>query len=287
MRHSALLVRLLAVALTALAAWRLPGTGYWLPLVFALGLGHYALGYYYSRHRIVALARRPDAVMLAVTTVGLGALLYWSGFSLIILFGLHHALNEGYFRRRSENAEIADTLSPGRALLHFLSYLVILGGSLPLRGLPVAALYIALALAVLYYLYQLWRLPQRGSLWQSHQVELLSLVFVGISLWVNISFLQVVLYHFILWTLLPLPDIFARSKAETARYLALTVSVTGLFLMVSPVGLGGHYQGLVGLFASQFYFWSYLHITTSFVLSDCHPRWITQPLQSAAPVSSG
>ncbi|MBU2886214.1 hypothetical protein KO507_10615 [Gilvimarinus agarilyticus] len=143
--------------------------------------------------------------MLGVTTLGLGVLLFESGFSLIILFGIHHALNEAY-GKRVESPAAAKALAPVRALLHLLCYLIILRTSLSFHTLSIEVLGTGLALTVIYYVYSLNRQPRTASPWSQHQVEALSLLAVGLSIFVNINFLQVVLFHFILWAFIPMPS---------------------------------------------------------------------------------
>ena len=110
---------------------------------------------------------------------------------------------------------------------------------------------------------------------QTYRYECLMIFAVIASLFVSITFLQVVLYHFLTWAILPIPALKARGDGHLTQYAGLSVAITGLFLIFSIPGLTS-YSVSQGLLMDQFYLWSYIHITASMALSATHPDWIVQ-----------
>jgi hypothetical protein len=106
-------------------------------------------------------------------------------------------------------------------------------------------------------------------------VEWLVLAVVGLSLLVKISFLQMVMYHFVLWTIIPVPVLRAAGTHKLIEYALLSFGTLDLFAALTITQLGSNLVPLSAVY-SQFYFWSYVHITASFALSAAHPDWIVQ-----------
>lgn len=214
--------------------------------------------------------------MVGASLAVISSLLYCSSFSLIIFFGIHHALNESYLRRDSDEH---GNLAPARSFLHFFAFMVILRGNNDYRSLPSEVLWSLFALSALYYFCLVVKSSGVSGIVRQSAIEWFSLAAVVASIFVTITFLQLVLYHFVLWSLLPVKALYARGKQALLQYSILTIAITGLFLIISPIGIGAYYLNN-NPFITQFYFWSYMHITCSFALSDSHPQWVRQVFQT-------
>jgi len=235
------------------------------------------MAFYYSKRQCVALAGPDPHLFALISLVLLTALMVFSEASLLLYFGAHHALNEGYLWRplRTEDARLGRTLSAIRALLHFFLYAFILRHSAELNTVPELFLVFALLLCYALLFYKLLR-HARMDWWRLlsySRFEILALGIAGLSLFIDISFLQMVIYHFILWTLYPLRSIAGQGAGQVLSYAGLTASCLGFFLLLSPLGLFA-YSLSNSLFYQQFYLWSYIHISASFALSNANPAWI-------------
>ncbi len=275
-----LATRCSAIAIT-FALVSLLGSGrYWVGLVISFGLAHYLLSFYYATGRMRNLVASPT---LALPLVSLGLLLlvvYFLEFPLEIYFGIHHACNEGYLRRyhRQANAAADRQLAAFRTLFHLAAYMCILRYNAYVGQVPEVWLWLFLGVSGVLYARQLMVTNQslQGlSRLKDSSVEWLMLGVVGLSLLVKITFLQMVMYHFVLWTIVPVPVLRAAGTHKLIEYALLSVGVLGLFAALTITQLGSSLVPLSSVY-SQFYFWSYVHITASFALSAAHPDWIVQ-----------
>jgi hypothetical protein len=280
--------RLASVVLTAVLFSLLSKTSFvW--VTYSLGFSHYALSLHYSRDQVMGLARRGVALPM-VLLVSLGAGLYWTRFSLLAYFAIHHAFNEGYLLRDSTPSRDtrAAQFRGSAALLHLCLYLVLLRHEpeLPFTGaaLPLALLLVSYAVFGV-CLVRLRPLTTGTDIVQSCAFEVIALGLVVASFYTRFTFLQLVLYHFILWALLPLEKMRVRGIPHFAEYVGLQVLVTAAFVALSPIGLHWTRANPVS-FAQQFILWSYIHITASFALSRAHPDWIIRWFQPR-PRSAG
>ena len=275
-----LTTRCRAIAITVALVWLLGSDRYWVGLVISFGLAHYLLSFYYAAGRIRGLIVSP---MLALPLISLGLLLlvvYFLKFPLPIYFGVHHACNEGYLRRyhRQANGTADPQLPAFRTLFHLAAYLCILRHDAYVGQVPEGWLWLFLTVSGLLYARQLLIANQslQGlSRLKDSSVEWLMLAVVGLSLLVKISFLQMVMYHFVLWTIVPIPVLRAAGTHKLVEYALLSVGSLGLFAALTISQLGSNLVPL-SLVYSQFYFWSYVHITASFALSASHPDWIVK-----------
>jgi hypothetical protein len=98
----------------------------------------------------------------------------------------------------------------------------------------------------------------------------------------RIRFLDLVMYHFVLWTIWPAFKLRNHGLGSVAAYAVGTAGVALLFILLSPIGFRFYF--LPGsLYLNNFYPCSYLHITTSFALSTAQPYWITRLFQVPEP----
>lgn len=270
-------VRLACAAATAVICLR------WreFPLVFvaatySLGFAHYLLALRYSAGQIRQIADAPVQLLSLLGLALFGVALYQFDFPLFIYFGLHHALNEAYLRRAAAAAPaVLSGVDAPAAAFHALAYLAILRWSPELAGIDPGWIWVGFAAATALLARALWplraRLPGRQLL-ALCAPEIAAVALLVLSLFVRVTFLQLVFYHFAIWAVLPVERIRARGAAALGEYGALSVAMLGLFLLLSPLGPPPTRIG-TARFTELFLVASYLHITLSFALSDAHPRW--------------
>lgn len=269
-----------SVIITSLLVVLVTNYDHWVSLVIGFGFAHYLLSFYYARAGIrAAVTQLPMLVPLA-SLCALLVVVYFLGFPLEIYFGIHHACNEGYLRRNNSQGQGSDPeqLKAARTLLHLAAYLCILRFDPMVSQLPAAFLWSFLVIAAVIYLVAFLAAravapPGRAGLLGESGVELVALLMVGVSFLTQITFLQVVMYHFVLWTIAPIPAIRERGMNQLAEYVLLTAGSLLFFIALIMSQLFSSYLSL-SFFYSQFIIWSYIHITTSFALSSSHPQWI-------------
>lgn len=253
---------------------------YWLAAVIGLGFTHYALSFYYARSRITALATNPASALPVLSLGGLFCVVYFLEFPLEVYFGIHHAFNEAYLKRYGEKSGAAqESMAPYRCLLHLAAYFCVLRNDTHLSQFPAGLLWGFIAVScVLYGLKAKASQVDRrfNALVTDHCVEVSLLVAVAVSCFVEINFLQVVMYHFVLWTLLPLPMMRRRGGGHLEQYLLLTGATLALIFGALLLVPAGKLSAVLVVALSQFYLWSYLHISASMALSSAHPNWIVK-----------
>lgn len=277
--------RALALLATVTAAASIADTSLWLAAVIAFGLSHYLLSFYYAAPQIKFLFTSPSHQLPGVTLLVTGLVLYFTKFPLAIFFALHHGFNEGYLRNskaRSENS-VTESVRAARALLHGLGYLVVVRHEVVLRNIPEMLLWLGFAMAAAFY----WRavrankhLPQASAAGSSSP-ELLLAIAVLLSLYIEISWLHVVFYHFALWALHPVAGLSIKGSAAMTEYVALTIGSLVGFFVLATTKLASDVLDMA-FWYGQFYFWSYVHIATSLALSKAHPAWIVRLFQPQA-----
>ena len=253
----------------------------WFTLVASLGFSHYLLAFYYSKQQFLVLARAEQYRFALFALVLLTGLMYFSQASLPLYFGVHHALNEGYLWRstRTKDAAQEQVLSASRTLLHFVLYAFILRDNSALNAVPDAFWACALLLCYGLLFYTLLRrfAAEAGPDWPAvirySRFEIVALGVAGLSLLIDITFLQLVVYHFILWTLYPLRSRLTQGPVQALNYIGVTIICFAFFLLLSPLGLFA-YSLNNSMFYQQFYLWSYIHISASFALSGANPSWV-------------
>ena len=269
------LASILAAAIVVAGA---PDTKTWLSVAFALGFAHYLLSILYSGRQIRQLFEQPQ-VIVPLLWIGLvGAALYLLKFPLILYFAFHHAFNTAYILNDTikKDDELVRAFRGSSVWLHLFIYLVLLRSNSPLDNLAPGALFAGVAVGYIVFFYYLYRLRTRldaRSLIENCGFELLSIGAIAASFYFDFKFLQVVLYHFIFWAFYPAWKLAHGGIPRLARYLALTGACIAFFWAVSPIGLVS-YRLIGSPFEEQFYLWSYIHITTSLMLSNAHPAWI-------------
>jgi hypothetical protein len=288
------LMRIASILIVLLVSIKAPNNRTWVALVYSFGFTHYLMALIYSKRQFGEFLAQPLALLSLLSISLFGAGLYLFQFPLLVFFAVHHAFNEAYVLKNtipSDNQTVR-AFRASAALLHLFLYFVLLRHtrSIGVVDLSVAytsfargdilnarLLWVGLALSYMiffHYLYQIRSFLNSRSLIENCAFELLGLVAVVASFYVNFKFLQIVFFHFVFWSLFPLPRIFASGSKGLVVYLGVTTLVTGLFLLLSPIGGSAGYSFSSPMFQEQFKIWSYIHITSSFMLSNAHPSWI-------------
>ena len=277
--------RALALLATVTAAASITDNSLWLAAVVAFGLSHYVLSFYYAAPQIKFLVTSPAHQLSGVTLLVAGSVLYLTKFPLAIFFALHHAFNEGYLRRSTAPSEgsVTESVGAARALLHGLGFMVVIRHEAALRNIPEMLLWLGFAMAAAFY----WRAVSadkdvpHASVAGSSSPEVLLFLVVLLSLQMEISWLQVVFYHFALWAIHPIAGLSKKGSAAMTEYVALTIgSLIGFFVMTTTK-LASDFLDMA-FWYGQFLFWSYVHIATSLALSKAHPAWIVRLFQPQA-----
>ena len=278
--HSGL--RLSAVFLTLAAALlTLKHYTFWLTFVYGFGLCHYFLSYVYSSRQIRQILHDPSSWLPFSATILLGASLYFGKFPLLIYFGVHHAFNEVYLLDRTLPTETRGrirSLRTAGVFLNAFAYLFILRGRAEMQGIPHSFLLAGLLISSVCFAWVLYRssgLLNKDEMIDNCFLEICYLPLIAASFFIKLTLTHFVCYHILFWAIYPVPK-FSRSGANSLRlYLAATFLALLPIYLFSPYGIV-RYPLPGSFFDHQFYFWSYVHITTSFALSSAHPAWIAR-----------
>lgn len=259
----------------------------WVWATYSFGFAHYLLALRYSGGPLRQVLDAPTQVLSLIGLLLLGIAFYQTDLPLILYFGAHHALNEAYARRSLVSApRVAAGMAgpPARfdargaayaAAFHALAYLTVLRWSPELAPVDPHWIWIGLSVTGFLVARVVWQLRRRVAGRQLLDLcapELTSAALVVLSLFIHVTFLQVVFFHFLLWAVLPIDRIRQRGTAALGEYAALSGATIGVFLVLSPLGPAPLRIG-AGRFTELFLLLSYLHITLSFALSDAHPGW--------------
>lgn len=249
---------------------------------YSIGFSHYLLALVYARSPIAAVAsdRAWPLVLLGLGMLGIG--LYQADFPLFLYFGLHHALNEAWTRRPTAGQAPVTSRMPEFAL-HLLAYIIVLRHDIGLAGMPLAGAVCALSGCIAICGFRTLRdhaSSLRNALNDAAPV-IGSVLLVAASQVVPLRFLDVVLYHFLLWAILPVVRLRSVPERSVTAYLALLLLTTAGSVALSPLG-PSRLQIPTLIFLEAFLVGSCLHITVSFALSDAHPAWIVRLFRPAA-----
>lgn len=302
-----LLFRIASILIVGLIATQSASQKTWISIVYGFGFAHYVMAMIYSKGQLADTVKQPYALVPSFSIVVLGAALYFGQVSLLFYFSLHHAFNEAFILNAGLPRDNSDVKAfrGSAVLVHLFLYFLILRRQASFSFTPSNPLY-SLALGLysgnryllpylaigglaisyvifFYYLSRIRSLMNLRTLIENCGFELLGLIVLAASIQVRFSYLHIVLYHFVFWSLFPLPKMWTLGRADLVRYLGLTIVCTAAFLLLSPIGLFPS-RYATSMFQQQFMLWSYIHITSSFLLSNAHPEWIVNLFRPKAAV---
>lgn len=274
-------IRVLSIICIIAVKLLVPNHSVWISVVFSVGYGHFLLSVVYAKNQFIQSFSQLQSSILMGLLLVLGGILYYIDFSLIIFFAIHHVFNEVYVVNRSYAQNRTKSFAFFRIssiVLNFFVYFVILRNTSILEFINPDLLLGGLVISYFVFAYSLFGIRQKlkgGKLFDSIAFELTGLIMVGLSYVVYISFIDIVLYHVVFWIFYPLPKFRSLGQLQLARYLFLTIACTAVFLILSPNGVFNYaYSG--SIFYKQFFLWSYIHITSSFAISNANPMWINR-----------
>ncbi|MCG6872707.1 MAG: hypothetical protein LJE84_10475 [Gammaproteobacteria bacterium] len=292
--QNAAVIRLMTLAL--LAATVLMARGNWelyAALLFSLAYSHYLLSFFYSRYQWQHI-RASGGTWRTVLLAAGGLALYVAGLPLLMLFGVHHALNEVYtlYRKipqRAGRGVVVSALFAANLLIyltvlrHYPTQTALIG---VLDGKMMVGA-IAILYAVFFYaLHSITREGERGLVREAVLAEAPWAAILALGFVYPMDFYDVIFYHFFFWLVFPFSTPLGRDSRASLRYAGLTILFSGIFLLLSPLG-PLNYQLGGSLFLSQFQFWGYLHITLSFAMSRSNPDFIVRAFRpNAEPVTT-
>lgn len=262
-----------------------PGAFMW--GTYSLGFAHYALALRYSTRQVAQAVATPAQGLSLLGLVCLSFALYYDDFPLVAYFGVHHVLNEAYLRRASTTTSSPFRLQAASCAFHAAAYITILRADTSFAWVEPMPAFAALITATALLARELVRArtaaptAKRLDLCAS---DLAAGLLIAASLFVRITFLEIVAYHFILWALLPIEKFRTRGPLALAEYVGLSVAIFSGALLLSPLGPAATRLGAV-TFSQHFLFWSYAHITVSFGLSDAQPTWMVKLFRDSVPTT--
>jgi hypothetical protein len=285
--HSA--ERISSVLVVAVLAWLVPDPRAWLTLVISVALGHYILSLIYSRKQIVQVGSRPTSMVLFAGLLLCSAVLYWRGFPLIILFGIHHVFNEVYLLNRSlklRNEPDAAALRTGSIFVNLLLYFATVRHYPELQFMNHTLLFAGVAVACIVFLVVLLRV---GKTLSASQVvdccifEVVGLALLAVSFYHRINVYHVVLYHCVFWGVYPLQKMAQQGAGEVKRYVGFNIAAITAGFLISPLSFVYATRLSEMHWDAAFRMTSIVHIMMAFGLSTAHPAWITKWFQGRAP----
>ncbi|HEU4733270.1 MAG TPA: hypothetical protein VFT22_35500 [Kofleriaceae bacterium] len=243
---------------------------------------HYVLSIWYARRKLKPVVRMQVPALAIGLIAGASIVLPIVAVpSLVIYFGFHHALTEGYMlagRRGGANLidRPATHLLISRMVLAGTIYALVLCRDHAFWRIPYQGWLVVTGLAFVAFLVALAR--ARTGLRRAAIADVIGFEVIGVSaslitLVTPIIFWDVVFYHLIVWIVLPLRQL--PGATGKLRFLAQTVALSTVFYCLTPaVNVFPALDSRFWLRQSEL--WGYFHITMSFAASAFNPRWISR-----------
>ena len=287
-------VRLVSICLTGVAVVRLQNPATYYSVLISVGLCHYLLSFVYAGKLIPHKIRQYRFWMFAALLI-VGLVAYVAPgdtrLRLLMFFWVHHVFNEVYLAERFKVVPALIEMEPIAIAFHSFVYFALLSNDDALNFVNGHLLTAGLTISGIVYFGAIglsaWKSKRLSNIFDQLAFEILAAGIAGAALagYCRIYFVDVVFYHFVLWAFVPLISPGRRTWAMVLRYLGGTAVLTGAFLIVSPMGIKPYYFA-DSLFLRSFYFWSYLHILSSFALSGAQPQWIIRMFRAPIGPSS-
>ena len=291
-------LRILSAALTWAFVASAANEVAYLAGVFGLGMAHYVASFIYSKRQVMDFVSGRRSRIALVLLIGIGVALAWvphaHAAKLVYYFALHHIFNEVYLvgRITSSSGAFRAVAAVYHTVVYFsvLMHEEFLAWSIPFLAPHV----VAPVLAVVVVAYALAWMPvlraQRGGGLLSvclMDFGMAALAAASVAGLVHVHYLDVVMYHFVLWALYPVNGFVRRPEAAWPAMLKY-LSVTAVLLVAFIWTATPHIRPGSPVW-TLFFVFSYLHITTAFAFSDAFPSWITawfKPLRQSASTAT-
>lgn len=275
-------LRLMILALTAAAQACLP------PLLFisvliALTFSHYAMAFYFSRHRLKSLLqRRSTYVPLAALGLMIILTCWFDAPSMLLVFGLHHVFNETYLGERF-SVHSTRWAFFSRVVFEVSLYTALIQPELLIatKGFATATLISGALAASLLNLMAVKKLSRNELLFSGGGA------LIGfLCLSANLGGLDFVLYyHFTYWALAPAYQLSQQGARAQMTYAAATLVPIAAIFLFTPAAFHFGQTSLDDL-SRLTRIGGYFHIFSSFALSSAHPRFVRRWFELPVATSS-
>jgi len=276
------LIQVVSILCVAAIMQLFPTRAGWISVMASSTFSHYILAVLYAKRQVRELGTHPRFLLPLAAVAVIGTSAYLSGFPIVIYFGLHHVFNEIYIVDRARgggDGPVDRNLRTAALICHLFIYFTIVRDHNHMRWIADSALFTGLAASFCVYVFLLVRaLPTLSAVLRRSSIQLVGLIMVGVSFFVEIEFLNIVLYHVVFWVFYPLTKMVGHGSRPIIRYLSGTVGITALFLLISPMS-NVPFRLTANEFNHQLVLWAFVHITLSLALSTAHPTWITRWFQ--------
>ncbi len=190
---------------------------------------------------------------------------------MFIYFGIHHFYSEVYSQRSHYKLyELPSYTRTFQMLFHFFFYCLFLKGVSVLEPIAYSIFAWGFALSAIWYFYHISESNMPGK--KDHMLsELPFVLFALVIIQGPFNVLDIILYHFLFWTLFPLTKFKKVMGWQSFRYalanIGFPIALILLFVQFSTTT-----QGAIGLLDM----FGYFHISLTFALSQLNPAVIRQ-----------
>lgn len=254
-------------------------------LMYSLGYTHYLLAIHYSKRGIQKAWSKGPAKTILLMLLPLSFIpLFLNNVAipgLVLYFGVHHAMSEVYFDSRHHSKRLRN--------VHFMavigSYFAITGHHLMPWVDDAGWLLTSVMTPAFFIINRKYDQHNLRSLIFTCPWIVLGPLVAGFGELVFLDWRFLINWHFLFWLSLPYlrKGMFTprQNKVYWIQNIGLSALFFGLFYVASSTPLFGFSGGLItSLWLSQFFlFWSYFHISWSFLISGGNPQWLKRLLQ--------
>lgn len=268
-----------AAAVLFVIAMKTQARQVYMPIFIGVLFAHYVLSIWYARRKLAPMVRmQVPALALGLLVAATVVLPVVAMPSLVLYFGVHHALTEGYMLAGRPVAPLdrpARQLLVARMALAAAVYAFVLCRDQTFWSVShrhwmavTAVAFVAFAVALV----RARRGLTRAAIADMVTFEVLGVGASMLTLIEPIIFWDVVFYHLVVWIILPLRQLPGVGKV---KFVGQTVAVSAVFYCLTPaVNLLPSLDDAFWLKQSEL--WAYVHITTSFATSAFNPRWMSR-----------
>lgn len=253
----------------------------WRSFFAALLYAHYLLSFKYSFKQLQKVLSYNRGKLFIILTVLASLFIHFNlKVFIIFYFALHFSLSEIYLKEYLESSKV-DTF-PKESFLYYISlYLWAFLPSIYSQAHVhiISEEYALVVIGVVLLISAFFHFKK--NLKENLGADILFILFATISFFLKVSFEVGIFYHLILWIVLPYSKY--KGSERSKAFIKENIYVTLFFLLISPLCIYGLSKfpylddtyGYFDTFRNTAYFWGYIHITLSFVLSDLNPPWLT------------